>query len=74
LCETEGLKNVVSASLMRGRKFMKNDGVEITRGPLAGLGVRAVVVRDENDRLLYAQRVPEIKDEPDCQAALSVLG
>src|SRR5512135_438062 len=36
-CETEGLKNVVTLSTMRGREFMKSYGVEIADGPLAGI-------------------------------------
>ena len=72
-CTLEGLKNVVPLSLMRGREFLKNYGVEITDGPLAGVGARAVVVIDENDKVIYAQLVPEIKDEPDYDAALAAL-
>ena len=50
-CATEGLKNVVHLSTMRGREFMKNYGVEITSGPLVGVTARAVVVLDENDKV-----------------------
>ena len=72
-CETEGLKNVVSLSTMRGREFMANYGVEIIDGPLAGITARAVVVLDENDKVLHSQMVGEIADEPDYAAALKVL-
>lgn len=72
-CETEGLANVVSLSAMRGREFLKNYGVEIASGPLVGLTARAVVVLDENDKVIHAQLVPEIKNEPDYAAALAVL-
>ncbi|MEY3201170.1 MAG: hypothetical protein RIR70_720 [Pseudomonadota bacterium] len=72
-CETEGLTNVVSLSLMRGREFARNYGVEIASGPLVGLTARAVVVIDENDKVIHAQLVPEIKDEPDYAAALKSL-
>lgn len=72
-CETEGLANVVSLSTMRGREFLKNYGVEIASGPLVGLTARAVVVLDANDKVIHAQLVPEIKDEPDYAAALAVL-
>lgn len=72
-CEAEGLANVVSLSTMRGREFLKNYGVEIASGPLVGLTARAVVVLDENDKVIHAQLVPEIKDEPDYAAALAVL-
>ena len=72
-CETEGLKNVVSLSTMRGREFMANYGVEIIDGPLAGIMGRAVVVLDEHDKVIHAELVPEIKQEPDYDAALAAL-
>ncbi len=72
-CETEGLANVVSLSTLRGRAFLKDYGVEIASGPLVGLAARAVVVLDENDKVIHAQRVSEIKDEPDYAAALAAL-
>ncbi len=72
-CELEGLKNVHHLSTLRGREFLRNYGVDIADGPLAGLTARAVVVLDENDRVLHAQLVPEIKNEPDYDAALKAL-
>ena len=72
-CETEGLKNVVSLSTMRGREFMKSYGVGIEDGPLAGVTARAVLVIDENDKVTYTELVPEIKQEPDYDAALAAL-
>jgi len=72
-CTTEGLKNVVPLSLMRSREFAKSYGVLITDGPLAGICARAVVVVDENDKVLYRQLVPEIAQEPDYDAALAAL-
>ncbi len=72
-CELEGLSNVAHLSTLRGREFMKNYGVEIATGPLVGLTARAVVVLDEHDKVVHAQLVPEIKDEPDYDAALNSL-
>ncbi|GAB4168305.1 MAG: thiol peroxidase [Rhodocyclaceae bacterium] len=72
-CEVEGLKNVVTLSTMRGREFLRDYGVEIEDGPLAGLTARAVVVLDANDRVVHAQLVPEIRQEPDYDAALAAL-
>ncbi len=72
-CAAEGLDNVVPLSLMRGRDFLRNYGVEIASGPLAGVAARAVVVLDENDVVLYSQLVPEIGQEPDYDAALAAL-
>lgn len=42
-------------------------------GPLAGLTARAVIIVDENGKVIYAQLVPEITEEPDYDAALSAL-
>ena len=72
-CETEGLKNVVSLSTMRGREFMRNYGVYIEDGPIAGITARAVVVIDENDKVIHAELVPEIRQEPNYDAALAAL-
>jgi thiol peroxidase len=73
-CTTEGLKNVIPLSTMRGREFMRDYGVEILDGPLAGVTARAVVVLDENDKVIHAELVPEIKSEPNYEAALAALG
>ena len=72
-CTAEGIQNVVPLSLMRGREFLKNYGVEITDGPLAGVAARGVVVLDENNKVLHAELVPEIKTEPNYDAALAAL-
>jgi thiol peroxidase len=52
---------------------MKNYGVAITDSPLAGITARAVVVLDENDEVIHAELVPEIKDEPNYDAVLAAL-
>jgi thiol peroxidase len=72
-CEAEGLNNVVTLSSFRGRDFHAKYGVDITDGPLKGLTARAVVVIDENNKVKYSQLVPEIKNEPDYDAALAAL-
>ncbi len=72
-CTAEGLNNVVPLSTMRGRDFMRNYGVEIATGPLAGVTARAVVVLDENDVVRHVELVPEIKNEPDYDKALAAL-
>jgi len=72
-CTTEGLQNVVPLSTMRGREFLNNYGVELTSGPLAGVSARAVVVLDENNKVLHSELVPEIGQEPNYDAALAAL-
>lgn len=72
-CGAEGLTNVATLSTVRGREFHTKYGVDITDGPLKGLTARGVVVLDQNDQVLYAELVPEIKEEPDYDAALAAL-
>ncbi|HET7754752.1 MAG TPA: thiol peroxidase [Anaeromyxobacteraceae bacterium] len=72
-CTTEGLENVVPLSLMRSKKFAEDYGVLLKDGPLAGLAARAVVVLDEQDRVVYTQLVPEITTEPDYDPALKAV-
>jgi thiol peroxidase len=72
-CTTEGLQNVTALSLMRGREFLSNYGVEIAEGPMTGLAARAVIVLDGNDKVVYTQLVPEIKEEPNYDAAIAAL-
>jgi len=72
-CTSEGIDRAKNASTFRST-FSTDYGVQMTTGPLAGLASRAVLVLDEQDRVLYAQQVPEIVQEPDYDAALAVLG
>lgn len=72
-CGAEGLNNVITLSDFATQQFGKDYNVEITSGPLAYLLSRAVVVLDENHRVIYTQQVPEIVDEPDYQQALAAL-
>ncbi len=68
----EGLDNVTSVSELRNLDFGDKYGVRICDGPLAGLLSRAVMVIDENTRVIYTQQVPEIGEEPDYEPALQV--
>jgi thiol peroxidase len=72
-CGAEGLDNVINLSTLRGAEFLKDYGVAISSGPLAGLAARAVVVLDEHDKVLHSELVSEIANEPDYAAALAVL-
>lgn len=70
-CKAEGVDTVVPLSELRDRAFGKAYGVEMKDGPLAGLLARAVVVLDAADKVVYAQQVPEIAQEPDYASALA---
>lgn len=72
-CGAEGLNNVMTLSTMRGRDFAHNYGVEIENGPLAGVTARAVVVIDENDKVVHSELVSEIANEPNYDQALASL-
>lgn len=72
-CVAEGLDNVTTLSLMRGRDFMRNYGVKIADSVLRGVTARAVLVLDENNRVLHAELVDDITHEPDYQTALNAL-
>ena len=72
-CKAEGTDNVVTLSMMRSRKFAKDYGVLIEDGPLAGITARAIVVIDENDKVIHSELVPEIAQEPDYDAAIAAL-
>ena len=73
-CEAEGIDKVVMLSQLRNRDFGTAYGVEMTDGSMAGLLSRAVLVVDENDKVVYAEQVPEIAQEPDYARALAAAG
>jgi len=72
-CSAEGLNNVVTLSTFRHHEFHSKYGVDVADGPLQGLTARAVVVLDENNRVLHSELVPEIANEPNYDAALAAL-
>jgi len=72
-CTAEGIENVVTLSTVRGRDFHVKYGADMADGPLKGLTARAVVVLDASNKVLHSQLVPEIKTEPDYEAALAAL-
>ncbi len=71
-CAAEGLDNVVSLSDYRGT-FGDDYGVKIADSPMEGLLSRAVIVADENGKVLYTEQVSEIAEEPNYDKALNAL-
>ena len=71
-CGAEGIENVTVASDFR-TTFGETYGVTMTTGPLEGLLARAVIVLDEKGNVTHSQLVPEIKQEPDYEAAIAAL-
>ncbi len=72
-CEAEGLKSVIPLSTFRSN-FADEYGVEILDTILAGLTARAIIILDEEDKVIYTELVPEIANEPDYESALASLG
>jgi thiol peroxidase len=72
-CAAEGIENVEMLSDYKDSNFTNDYGVLITKSAFAGLLARAVVVLDENNKVLYTELVPEISNEPDYTSALNAL-
>jgi thioredoxin-dependent peroxiredoxin len=72
-CGAEGLDNVITLSDFESGEFGKKYGVELIDGGMKGLHSRSIVVLDENHKVLHTELVPDIKDEPDYDAALAAL-
>ncbi|MDY3547594.1 thiol peroxidase [Riemerella anatipestifer] len=71
-CAAEGLNNVETLSDFRSN-FGEEFGVTLADSPLKGLLSRAVVITDENDKVIYTEQVSEITNEPNYEAALASL-
>lgn len=72
-CAAENAERIIPLSMMRSRNFAEDYGVLIKDGPLEGIAARAVVVLDENDKVIYTELVPEISQEPDYDKALAAM-
>ena len=71
-CGSEGLSNVQNASSFR-TDFGSVFGVGLNEGAFAGLLARAVVVIDENGKVLHTELVSDIANEPNYDAAIAAL-
>lgn len=71
-CSVNDIANVSTASGFRS-DFGKAYGVEITDGPLRGLYARALVVIDENGKVLGTSLCEQITEEPDYEFAKKLL-
>ncbi|MRM83708.1 thiol peroxidase [Riemerella anatipestifer] len=71
-CAAEGLNNVETLSDFRSN-FGEEFGVTLADSPLKGLLSRAVIITDENDKVIYTEQVSEITNEPNYEAALASL-
>ena len=71
-CGAEGIENVATGSSFRST-FGADYAVSFSTGPLTGLLSRAVIVVNENGKVVYTEQVAETADEPNYAAALAVL-
>ncbi|MCA6074828.1 thiol peroxidase [Fulvivirga sedimenti] len=72
-CGAEGIENVQTLSDFKDTSFSKDMGVLIEDGPFGGLDARAVIVLDEEMKVIHTELVSEIGHEPDYKAAMKVL-
>jgi len=72
-CEVESIERVIPLSTFRALDFGLSYGVTMTTTVRRGLLARAVVVIDEEGKVIYTELVPEITQEPDYHRALAVL-
>lgn len=71
-CSVNGIENVAPASAFRS-DFGKTYGVEIVDGPMRGLLARAIVIIDENGKVVATSLCEQITDEPDYELVKRVL-
>ncbi len=71
-CAAEGLENVKTASGFRS-DFGKKYGIEIADGPMRGLYGRALVILDEEGKVMGTSLCEEITEEPDYEFAKRLL-
>lgn len=72
-CAAEGIENCVVASAFRDAEFARNYGLTLEDGPLKGLLARAVIIIGTDGKVEYTDLVHEITNEPDYEAAVSML-
>ncbi len=72
-CTANDIENVTPASAFRS-DFGREYGVLMADGPLRGLLARAIVIIDENGKVIYSHINDQITEEPDYAAALAALG
>lgn len=71
-CGAEGIKNCETLSAFKS-DLGKSWGLTMTDSPLAGLLARAVFVLSPDDKVLHAELVSDIVNEPNYEAALKAV-
>ncbi|MEM6793246.1 MAG: thiol peroxidase [Acidobacteriota bacterium] len=73
-CAAEGIENAVTASDFRYQALGQHYGVAMESGPLSGLYALAVLLLDEEQKVVYTELVSEVTHEPDYGAAIAAVG
>jgi thiol peroxidase len=71
-CVAEGLESVVPLSTFRGT-FLEDYGVKMIGGTMQDLAARAIVVLDENNKVVHSELVADIVQEPNYDAAIAAV-
>lgn len=71
--DDEGTENVTNLSDVIDGSFGDDYGLTMKTGGMAGFHSRAVIVLDEEGKVIYNQQVPEIADEPNYLDALKAV-
>lgn len=72
-CGAEGLDEVIPLSDFRDHNFGRSYEVEFTEDPMRGLLSRAILVLDEEGKVIHREQVAEVTNEPDYDAALKAI-
>ena len=72
-CAAEGIEDAIGLSELRDRDFSDKYQVVMTDGGMRDFFSRAVLIVDEEGKIIYSEQVPEIGQAPDYEAALAQL-
>ena len=72
-CGAEGIENAITISDFNKGEFGKKYELTIKNGPLANLFSRAIIVLEDEHKVVYTEQVSEIVDEPNYDKALEAL-
>lgn len=71
--ENENAHQIVALSAFRDQRFGADYGVLIDSGALTGFFCRAIVILDENNRVMHTELVSDIGNEPNYEAVVALL-
>jgi thiol peroxidase len=69
----ENIDNAILLSDFRDGNFGNDYGLTLISSGFEGLHSRVVIVLNENNKVIYAEQVPEIGQEPNYDAAIKTL-